>query len=366
MTRSRIESIDALRGFDMFLILGADNVAGSLRKLTDAAPVALVAEQLEHVEWAGLHFYDVIFPLFVFLMGTSTVFSLTKIVDQRGKPAAYSRVIRRGVLLYALGLIYYGGMSRDGDPEMFRYVGVLHRIAICYLFGGLLFLNLRFRGLLVACAMLLIGYWAAMTFIPIPVHGAGIYEPGKNLAHYIDLHYLPGYKWNGDWDPEGLLSSLPAIATGILGIFAGLLIRREDLSDWSKVGYLTAAGCLSLLLGYLWGLQFPLIKNLWTSSFVLVTGGWCYLLLASFYLIIDLWGFRLWSRPFVWIGMNCLTLYLLDNFVGGFPAIVRRAVHAPLEAAMAPWGSLLVSMLALGLMVLVAWALHRKNIFIRV
>lgn len=362
----RIESIDALRGFDMFWILGADNLVASLRKITDAGPVAMLADQLEHVEWEGFRFYDLIFPLFVFLMGTSTVFSLSKIIDQQGKHAAYWRVVRRFVILYVLGLLYHGGMSRDGGPEMFRFMGVLHRIAICYLFGGLLYINLRLRGLLIACVVLLVGYWAAMTFIPVPEYGAGNYAEGKNLANYLDAQYLPGYKWDGDWDPEGLLSSVPAVASGLLGIFAGLLIRREDLPGLKKVGYLIVAGAACLVLGHLWALQFPIIKKLWTSSFVLVAGGWSFLLLALFYWLIDVCKFRLWSRPFVWIGMNCITIYLLNNLVGGFPSIVRRALHAPLEQAMAPWGSLVVSTLALGLVILICRALYVKKIFLRV
>ena len=142
----RFVSIDALRGFDMFWILGADSLAVALASVSDNKIVHAVAEQLEHVPWAGFHFYDLIFPLFVFLMGVSTVFSLDKIVAKKGMPAAYWRVVRRAAILYVLGLFYHGGISRDGGPEMFRYVGVLHRIAICYLFGGLIYLNSSLEG----------------------------------------------------------------------------------------------------------------------------------------------------------------------------------------------------------------------------
>jgi predicted acyltransferase len=366
LNHRRIESLDALRGFDMFWILGADSLVASLRQLTDAGPVTLLADQLEHVDWAGFHFYDLIFPLFVFLMGTSTVFSLSKIMDEKGKRAAYWRVIRRFAILYGLGLVYHGGMSRDGGPEMFRYMGVLHRIAICYLFGGLLFINLRFRGLLIACVLLLVGYWGALTFVRVPEHGAGVYEEGKNLANYIDIRYLPGYKWDGDWDPEGILSSFPAVASGLLGMFAGFLIRRDDLSELKRVGYLTAVGVACLGLGYFSGLQFPIVKKLWTSSFVLFAGGWSYLLFALFYLVIDVWRFRIWSRPFVWIGMNCITIYMMNNLVGGFSRLVRRVIHPPTEAAMAPWGSLVISTMALSLAILVCWILYRNKIFLRV
>ena len=370
----RIASIDALRGFDMFWILGAGSLVASLRKLSDdgslngidARTLQVLAEQLEHVSWEGFHFYDLIFPLFVFLMGVSTVFSLTKTIAQRGKGAAYRRVLFRSVALYVLGLIYYGGMSRGDAPESFRYVGVLQRIATCYLFGGLLFINFRFRGLLVTSLILLGGYWALMTYVQVPEQEIISYEEGKNLANYVDQHYLPGYKWDGDWDPEGLLSSLPAIVTGLLGILAGLVIQRGDLSEWKKVVFLVALGGVCLAGGHFWGMHFPIIKKLWTSSYVLWTGGWSFLLLALFYLVIDVWKIRFWAQPFVWIGTNCITIYMLQNFVGGFSNIVDRAVHPWMALRMDPYGPLVVSVLGLLLAMLICRALYRQGAFLRV
>ena len=365
----RVESIDALRGFDMFWILGGEHLIISLNEAGQSrgfAGLATVAEQMDHVPWEGFHFYDLIFPLFVFLMGVSTVFSLTKIVSKQGKGAAYWRVIRRGLILYALGLFYHGAMSRDGGPETFRFMGVLHRIAICYLVGGLLFINLRFRGLLIATVLLLVGYWGAMTYVPVPGGETGNYAEGKNLANYLDAQYLPGYKWDGDWDPEGILSSIPAVASGILGIFAGMLIRREDLSNAQKVGFLALAGLVCLGLGWAWGLQFPIIKKLWTSSFVLFAAGWSFLLVAVFYLVIDVWNLKLWARPFVWIGMNCITVYMARNLVGGFNKLVGRVIHPPMVEAMGDWGSLVVT--SLGLLIAIAFCryLYAKQIFLRV
>ena len=361
----RVVSIDALRGFDMFWILGAGSLVHGLRSVSDGGFVSFLADQLEHVAWEGCRFYDIIFPLFVFLMGASTVFSLRKIVNRDGIAAAYRRVIWRAVVLYCLGLLYYGGLSRDGGPETFRYVGVLQRIAICYLAGGILFLNLRFRGLLLACAGLLIGYWALLTFVPVPGDGAGNFAEGKNLANYFDQQYLLGYKWRGDWDPEGLLSNLTAIATGLLGVFAGLLLYRSDLTKRQKVVYLAAAGCGCLLVGWLWGQQFPIIKRIWTSSYVLWTGGWSYLLLALFYLVIDVWNLRRWAQPFIWIGMNPITIYMLANLVG-FSSLVRRVVHQQYFDAIQPWGDLLLALLSLLLAIGICYVLYRKRIFIRV
>lgn len=362
---TRYESIDALRGFDMFWIIGADGLVKGLREVSDASWVQLIADQLEHVPWAGFHFYDLIFPLFVFLVGTSSVFSLTRIVERHGKSAAYMRLCRRAVVLYLLGLFYYGGLSRDDGPEMFRYVGVLQRIAICYFFGGLLFLNCRLRGLIIACIVILVGYWAMMTFIPVPGVGVGSYEEGKNLANYVDTQYLPGYKWDGDWDPEGLLSNLPAIASGIFGMFAGLILMNPTLTATKRMNLFVALGLGCLALGWLWGLQFPIIKKLWTSTFVLFAAGWSYLLVALFYWLIDVLKFNVWSKPFVWIGMNCITIYLLTNIVD-FRGLVLRVVHQQALDAMGTWGPLVVSLLSLSLSVGVCYLLYRKRMFLRV
>jgi predicted acyltransferase len=229
---------------------------------------------------------------------------------------------------------------------------------------------------MVACVLLLVGYWALLTFTPMPTlagpdetvtaAGAGKYEEGSNLTNYIDSRFLPGYKWDGDWDPEGLLSNLPAVATGLFGIFAGMLIRRKDISNGRRLAYLIAAGLVCLGLGWLWGLQFPIIKKLWTSSYVLFAAGWSYLLVALFYLVIDVWRIRFWSRPFVWIGMNCITIYVVNNLVGGFGNLVRRVLHEPVLEAAAPWGDLIVSVLGLALAIAFCHFLYRRRIFIRV
>ena len=363
--KNRYQSIDALRGFDMFWILGASSLVHGLRPISDAGWLNAIADQLEHVPWSGFHFYDLIFPLFVFLVGASSVFSLTKIVESEGKSAAYIRLFRRAALLYLIGLFYYGGVSRDGSPEMFRFVGVLQRIAFCYLVGGLLFLNLRLRGMIVACALLLLGYWAMMAFIPVPGFGAGNYEEGKNLANYLDTHYLPGFKWDGDWDPEGLLSNLSAVGSGVLGIFAGMILINNNLTPARRIYSFLALGAGCLLAGWLWGFQFPINKKLWTSSFVLFAAGWSYLLVALFYTVIDVLKFSRWAQPFVWIGMNSITIYMLTNIID-FQGLVRRVIHQPMLTAMGDWGPLVISVLSLSLSVGICYLLYKKKIFLRV
>jgi predicted acyltransferase len=385
----------------MFWILGADAVMRKLGEVTGAPPLTFLAGQFEHKAWAGLTFYDLIFPLFLFVVGVSVVFSLARTLEQHGRAAATRRILLRGAVLFLLGIFYNGGLTNPW-PDV-RLPGVLQRIAIVYMAAGLLYCWFQPRMLARIGVVLLAGYWALLTFVPLrPVQldrstlpaqmGSSIvptieearafyeatgdrrvtggYQPGLNLANHLDFQYLPGRKYDLYWDPEGLLSTLPAVATGLLGVFAGLLLRRLDLSDRQKLNRLAIAGVLALALGWLWHLQFPVVKKIWTSSFVLVTGGWSLLLLAGFHYVVDVRRWRGWCQPFVWIGMNPITLYLVKNILS-FPRTAQRFaggdVRIYFDRVLAPGtGDLVVEITALALTLLLAWYLHRRQIFLRV
>ncbi len=358
----RLLSLDALRGFDMFWIVGAEEIVHALHAAAPVGAFVLLKSQFTHKPWEGVAFYDLIFPLFVFIVGVSLVFSLTKIIQQSGKAAACRKVIFRGILLYAIGIIYYGGFSKT--VQDIRLLGVLQRIALCYLSAGLLFCVFRTRGLVVACVALLLGYWAMMTFIPVPGVGAGNFAERANLDNYLDRQYLPFRKWDGDHDPEGLLSTLPAIATCLLGVFAGLLLKSPNLTDQRKVNWLLGSGAAGLLLGFLWGLEFPIIKKLWTSSYVLVAGGYSCIFLALFYQVIEVWKFQKWAQPFVWIGMNPIAIYLAWEFFP-FPDVAKRLVGGPIQASLGNGGPVLITVVTLALVFVLSWFLYRRKIFLR-
>jgi len=355
-------SLDALRGFDMFWIVGAHGIVLGLERVSRAGWIHGLASQLRHVAWEGFHFEDLIFPMFVFIVGVSLVFSLSRILDREGRTAATWRIVRRSVLLYLLGVFYYGGFSTPF--EEIRLLGVLQRIALCYLAAGLIFCYFRPRGWVLWCVGLLVGYWALMTFVPVPGGTAGDFTEGHNLANWVDARYLPLRKWDGDHDPEGLLSTLPAIANCLIGVFAGLLLRDAKRSVWSKAGILAAAGVVLVSAGWLWSVQFPVVKKLWTSSFVLVACGYSCLLLAAFHLVIEGFGWRLWARPFVWIGMNPITIYMLHNLVD-VEGIARRLVGGDLNAYFGPYGRLAIAVVGMGITLGFARFLYRRRIFIR-
>lgn len=370
----RLFSLDALRGFDMIWILGLDELVHAWYKVSNNSVVTLLNRQMDHTAWAGLTFYDLIFPLFIFIAGVSLVFSLTRIIERQGRWAAVKRVVIRAALLYLLGLLYYGGLSKTvGD---IRLLGVLQRIALCYLFAGLLFICLRpqaqgkHRGLAgngwlaVALLVLLGGYWALMTFVPVPGYGAGNFAEGKNLANFVDQKYLPLFKWDGNHDPEGLLSTLPAIGTCLLGVLAGIFLRETPVSQQKKVFWLVGAGALSLALGGLWGLQFPVIKKIWTSSYVLLAGGWSLLLLAGFYQVMDIWCVRRPFMPLIWVGMNAITLYLAVNFVD-FRHLASLFVGGPVKQAAGMYADMLLIAGGVALVWLLAYFLYRQKVFIR-
>ena len=362
-------SLDAFRGFIMFWIVGGEALAHALAKLDGVQSEVLntVIIQLEHVSWEGFRFYDLIFPSFVFIVGTSVAFSLGKLQASGSRSAAVRRVIWRGLLLWLIGIIYYGGIS--GGLEGVRLLGVLQRIGICYLVTGLLFIYLPARGLVSAFLVLLGGYWALLSFVAVPGQEAVSFEEGRNITNWFDSKYLPFDKYSGDHDPEGILSTLPAIATCLLGVFAGLFLKNEGLTRGKKVLTLFGAGVILVLGGNLWGDYHPVIKCLWTSSFVVLAGGWSLILLAFFYLSIDVVQVKGWAMTFVWIGMNPIAIYLLSTVLD-FNHIAKRVLGGPVadwaNGILPGLGALLV---AVGGMFLIFWlcrTLYKRNVFFRI
>ena len=359
----RLMSLDALRGFDMFWIIGGESVAHAAAKLTGWAWLVWLSGQLEHPEWHGFTFYDLIFPLFLFMAGVSMPFSFEKRLGQGDTTQQLHRhVVVRGLLLVLLGWIYSSILKFEW--ETMRYPSVLGRIGLAYLFAGLIVLHTGLRGRLTWIAGLLLGYWAALKFIPVPEFGAGDLEPGHTLTDYIDRTLLPGRLYKGVRDPEGLLGTIPAISTALAGAITGQLLKNPRYTGYFKTAAMAAAGVACLALAWLWNLDFPINKNLWSSSFVLHCAGWSLLFLAVFYLVIDVWKLRWWSFPLVVIGSNSILIYMAQRVIDFkftthffFDGMLRNTgEYQPLLWATAV---LLVKWLFLYLM-------YRKRIFLRV
>jgi predicted acyltransferase len=309
----RLLSLDALRGFDMFWIIGGDALATALLDRFPSPASSTLKLQFQHVYWEGFRFYDLIFPLFMFLVGCVIPFSLQKFTGQPS--AAIARILRRTFFLVLLGLIIQGHLNIA--PRQVRYCGVLQRIGICYGAAALLYLYLTPRKLVATIAAILLGYWALLAFVPAPGGIAGDYSKAGNLAGWIDRTYLPGIilkPYYGEGDNEGLLSTIPAVATPLIGCLAGIWLKSARSGLIKTLG-LILAGLALLAGGTVWGQYFPIIKNIWTSSFVLVAAGWSLLLTATFYFLIDVLGLRRPAFFFIVIGMNAITIYVAPNFI---------------------------------------------------
>jgi predicted acyltransferase len=385
-------SLDALRGFDMFWIVGGEELVHALYSAWPNAVTRLLHRQMDHQPWEGVHFYDLIFPLFVFIVGASLVFSLSRLLAEKGREQALKRILIRSLIIYFFGLLVYDGLAKGIDQV--RWMGVLQRIAICYLFTGFIFCTFKIRGMIAICASLLLGYWALAGLVPIrdfnleTSHLQAMhlepysaetrtrylsttelvrnrFDDGLNLPQHIDFLYLPGRRWDGAYDPEGILSTLGAIGTCLLGVFAGLLLKNRNVSDQRKVMYLAGAGIASVALGFLWGLQFPVIKKIWTSSYVLVAGGYASLLLAAFYQIVEIWEWRRWCIPFVWIGMNPITIYLAFHLIS-FGHYAEMVAGGPVKAALGAWGPMGIAIVVVAMMFALVRFLYQRKIFLRV
>lgn len=361
----RLLSIDALRGFDMFWIIGGDALFIALAKWGNWSFSQRIEDQLEHVEWEGFRFYDLIFPLFLFVVGVVLPFSLAS-HRQRGESTLqiYWRILRRTVLLFALGLVY-NNVLQFNFPEL-RIAGVLQRIAICYGIAAFIVMHAGWRGQAVTAAVILLGYWALLAFVPAPGGVAGDYSKEGNLAGYVDRHYLPGkiyddyYKYG---DNEGLLSTIPAVATALLGALAGQWLRSARSAGHKVLG-LIGAGLVCLALGYSWWDVFPVIKNLWTSSFVLYAGGWSLLLLALFYGVIDGLGFRWWAFFFIVIGSNAIVIYVAPHLVNF--DYTANALFGGLTKRTGAFEPVAVALGVLAVKWLLLLYLYRKRLFLRV
>jgi predicted acyltransferase len=311
--KQRLQSIDALRGFDMFWIIRGDSLFRAIATWLGYPALAL---QMQHVEWNGFRFYDLIFPLFLFIVGLVLPMSLSKYKgagsDRSARASVYRRIFQRAVLLFLLGLVY-SNILQFNFAE-FRWPGVLQRIGICYLIAALVVLHSGVRGQSLLVAGLLAGYWALLRFVPAPGHAPFDLSMEGNLAGYLDRLLIPGRLYYGYGDNEGILSTIPALCNTLLGALAGhwLMTRR---SPAIKALGLFVAAALCLAGGYAWSESFPLNKILWTSSFVLVTVGWSLALLCLFYLLIDVAGWRRWAFFFTVIGMNPITIYVMQQFV---------------------------------------------------
>jgi predicted acyltransferase len=366
----RLVSLDAFRGL---------TIAGMIL-VNNPGTWAHVYPPLLHAPWHGWTHTDLVFPFFLFIVGVAMVYSFSgrrARGDSAGRLALHT--LRRSAIIVGIGLFLTG--FPYFELATWRIPGVLQRIGVCYLFAALLYLYLGRRARVVATLALLLGYWAIMALIPVPgaPPDADPLSMEWNIAAYVDRQVMLGHLWKPTWDPEGLLSTLPAIATVLLGIFTGEWLRSERRTVSQKVVGLLVAGAAGLAAGLLWDLWFPINKNLWTSSYVVFTAGYALVVLGVCVWLIDVQRWQKWSRPFVIYGMNAIAIYTLSGLIEksivtwsvptaeGSRLIktwIFQTLFAPLASPMT--ASLLYAVTYVLFTFLIAWILYRRRIFIKI
>lgn len=358
-------SLDALRGFDMLWIIGAEGIVQALAKWRGTPWLETWAEQLEHVPWEGLRAYDLIFPLFMFLSGVAIPLSLESRLDRGDALLRLAgKILSRTVLLVILGLVYNGILSGQQGPP--RFASVLGQIGIAWGIAATLMLLVRGTWQRIALVATILGIVAALQLlVPVPEHGAGILTKTGAINTWIDRGYFPGKLYGRTFDPEGLLCIFSASAVTLAGAVMGMFLKRATSYSWKLAGGIFISGLAVTGAGWLcWHLGYPPIKALWTATFDLWAIGLSLVVFSVFFAVIDVLRFHHWSFPLRVIGMNALTIYLLTRFIDFGPA--ADLLFGRLASALQPAQEVVIASGVLLLEWLVLFFLYRKKIFLRV
>ncbi len=361
---ARMVSIDALRGFDMFLIIGADDVIRSLAANSHNRFMQMLGAQFDHVPWAGCHLYDLIFPVFLFVIGASMPFSFSKrLARGDGKASIYAHVFKRVAVLVLLGAVIHGHLLSLNVHKFTASYSVLEVLALGYLVASIILLNLNLRWQIVTTLALLVVYWALMDYVPVPGHIIGVYKPGLNFGDWLNNFVLGRLQagWHNGW----ILQSMTNGATAMLGVFAGYLLRSCK-PDRQKLLWLLLLGVACLLAGWAWSFWFPIIKNRWTSTYVLWAGGWSYLALALFYWIIDMRRHRKWAFPFIVIGMNAIVAYMFWGVFARSFRLMADTLLVGLQQYTGVWYDAIGWFAAMSILWLLLYCMYRTRTFVRI
>jgi predicted acyltransferase len=367
----RLVSLDAFRGATIAAMILANN-AGSFRT---------VYEPLRHVPWHGWTFTDCIMPSFLWIVGVAMTFSFAKRMERGdSKRAILLHSAKRGAIIFALGLFLY--LFPSFDFAHMRIPGVLQRIGVCYFFAAAIFLGFSWRGVLGWALGFLAAYWLMMTLIPVPGYGPGVLTPMGNFAGYVDRLFLQDHMWrpDNDWDPEGILSTIPSISTMLFGVLAGYFLRRKGESRQDKTGWMFLSGIGLFALGLFLDHLMPINKMIWTVSFCILMAGVSTSVFTCFYWLMDVQAIRSWAKPAIVFGMNSIAIYMFASLLetafiefrlvpiaGEWITPHRFMESYVLGQFLNPYN---VSLVYAALMVLVAYvlalAMYRRNWFIRI
>ena len=360
----RLRSLDALRGLDMFMLVGGASLIVKMAEFTGADVTGLHETLKVHAEWEGFRIHDLIFPLFMFISGVAIPYSIqTKLENGVPLKTLVLKIFKRMVLLILLGMLY-NGIFKEGFKDG-RLVSVLGQIGIAYFFASLIVIGTRsIRNRIIWLVSILLGVSIVQLLVPVPGIGAGVLTPEGCINGYIDRHLLPGKLHKEVFDPEGILCNISAIGITLMGAITGSVLRYEKANTYRRLGYLVAAGVTGIILATLLSPVYPVIKKCWTATFNLLAGGISALLMVLFYLVIDHWKFKRWSFFFSIFGMNALFVYLLNHMVN--VSEINKFFFGCLSGAMGDFRDIFFSMSRLGLIFLLLYYMYVKKVFIRV
>ncbi|WP_223551892.1 acyltransferase family protein [Aestuariivivens sp. NBU2969] len=361
--KSRLVSLDAIRGFTMFWIIGGDALIHALSAATSLPIIQWMSQQLIHVEWNGFHFLDLIFPMFMFISGVAIPYSIGRNLEQGvGRKVLWKKALKRAVVLILLGVLYNNKLSFD-FPNL-RYASVLGQIGVAYLIAVSIYLYTGTKGQWLWSIGILLGFWGLMVLIPVPGIGAGVLTPEGNFSGYIDRLLLPGTMFREHYDPQGLLLMVSAAVITISGAIMGGVLKKTKGASVKNVGIMLVSGVLLILVALLWHKVYPINKEIWSSSFNVLTIGLSLVFLAFFYFIIDVKKKSRWAFPLVLIGLNPIFIYLAYRMVD-FRFTSEFLLHGLMQVS-GSYGSVVliigVIMLQLGLL----YFLYRQKIFFKV
>ncbi|MDV6193154.1 MULTISPECIES: acyltransferase family protein [Bacteroides] len=372
--RQRLESLDALRGLDLFFLVALGPLLRTLVRAIDSPHLDGVNWCLRHVDWIGFSPWDLIMPLFLFMSGISIPFALSRFKGEADKSKLIYRLCKRVLLLWIFGMMCQGNLLSFDPDHLYLYTNTLQSIATGYIAAALLFLYTGRKTQIVLCVALLLIYWAAMKFISIDGYGGDNYTPEGNLAEWIDRTVLGRFRDGASVEngtiifAEGyyytwILSSLNFIVTVMTGLFAGY-IAKDATEGKHKLRLYFGIGAGMVLAGWTWGLVFPVIKTIWTSSMVLVSSGYCFLLMGLFYYWIDYKQHRSHLTLLKVYGMNSILAYLLDC-IFDFRCIGNSLFYG-LEPYMGAYYPVLISLVSISIVYVILWLLYQRSIFLRV
>ncbi|MFR9524404.1 MAG: DUF5009 domain-containing protein [Rikenellaceae bacterium] len=321
----RLESLDILRGTDLFFLVLIERFIHSFTHALDTPFGDAIVYNFTHVKWEGFAPWDLVMPLFMFMAGVSMPFSLNKYRGENGsKKGIYIKITKRFLILWVFGMLCQGNLLALDPGRIYLFSNTLQAIAIGYFFTAILFINFSTKTLIAIAGSCLVVFWAAMEFITIDGFGGGDYTPAHNLAEWVDRVVLGRFRdgaivENGEvifsarYNYTWILSSINFVVTVMTGLFAGIILKNRETSGLRKVLLMLGIGAAMVAAGWLWGLQHPVIKKIWTSSMTLVSSGYCFLLMGIFYYVID---YKSWSKGLKWLkvlGMNSILAYMLMN-----------------------------------------------------